>query len=109
MCCLYCVVGGGVGLTCISSNIRPLFIQLTILYQPTADIGLDLLNGVIVFLQCIFVVGLRSLGTKMIDPYGDDLEDLSVINYVEGTLEICSTIMNSNQPPKKSMMVRQMN
>ena len=66
-------------------------------------IGLDILNGIIVFLQCIFVVGLRSLGTKMIDPYGDDLEDLSVINYVEGTLEICSTIMNSKQPPKKSV------
>ena len=29
-------------------------------------IGLDILNGIIVFLQCIFVVGLRSLGTKMI-------------------------------------------
>ena len=65
-------------------------------------IGLDVLNGVIVFLQCIFVVGLRSLGSKMIDPYGDDLEDLSVINYVEGTLEICSTIMNSKQPSKRS-------
>ena len=36
------------------------------------------------------------------DPYGDDLEDLSVINYVEGTLEICSTIMNSKQPSKRS-------
>jgi hypothetical protein len=41
------------------------------------------------------VVGLRSLGTKMLDPYGDDLEDLSVILYVESTIEICSTIMNS--------------
>ncbi|KAL7540616.1 hypothetical protein ACHAXR_010254 [Thalassiosira sp. AJA248-18] len=63
-------------------------------------VGLDVLNGVIVFLQCIFVVGLRSLGTKMIDPYGDDLEDLSVILYVEATLEICSTIMNSKQPQR---------
>jgi predicted membrane chloride channel (bestrophin family) len=61
-------------------------------------VGLDVLNGVIVFLQCIFVVGLRSLGTKMIDPYGDDLEDLSVICYVEATLEICDTIMASKQP-----------
>ena len=69
------------------------------------DIGLDVLNGVIVFLQCIFVVGLRSLGTKMIDPYGDDLEDLSVINYVEGTLEICSTIMNMKQPNKKKPLM----
>jgi predicted membrane chloride channel (bestrophin family) len=62
------------------------------------SIGLDILQGVIVFLQCIFVVGLRSLGTKMIDPYGDDLEDLSVINYVEGTLEICGTILGAKQP-----------
>ena len=62
-----------------------------------SDIGLDCLNGVIVLLQCIFVIGLRTLGTNMIDPYGEDLEDLSVINYVEGTLEICSTIMNSKQ------------
>lgn len=60
--------------------------------------GVDVVNGVIVFLQCIFVVGLRSLGTKMIDPYGDDLEDLSVILYVEATLEICGAIMNSKQP-----------
>ena len=64
------------------------------------SIGLDVLQGIIVFLQCIFVVGLRSLGTKMIDPYGDDLEDLSVINYVEGTLEICQTIMGATQPAK---------
>jgi len=61
------------------------------------DVALDLLTGVIVFLQCIFVVGLRSLGTKMIDPYGDDLEDLTVICYVEATLEICDTIMASKQ------------
>ena len=79
-----------------SHNICPLLHNHT-------DIGLDVLNGVIVFLQCIFVVGLRSLGTKMIDPYGDDLEDLSVINYVEGTLEICSTIMNMKQPEKKTL------
>jgi len=64
-------------------------------------IGLDILNGVIVFLQCIFVVGLRSLGTKMIDPYGDDAEDLSVILYCEATLEICATIMRSRQPGSK--------
>ena len=33
-----------------------------------------LLNGVIVFLQCVFVIGLRLLGQKMVDPYGDDIE-----------------------------------
>jgi hypothetical protein len=40
----------------------------------------------------------------MIDPYGEDLEDLSVILYVESTLEICSTIMNS-----KSRMLNKKN
>ena len=61
------------------------------------SIGLDILQGIIVFLQCVFVVGLRSLATNMVDPYGDDLEDLSVINYVEGTMEICNTILNAKQ------------
>ena len=31
------------------------------------NIEIDVLNGLIVLLQCIFVVGLRSLGTNMID------------------------------------------
>ena len=61
-------------------------------------IGLDLMNFMIVFLQCIFVVGLRALGVHMIDPYGDDLEDLSVISYIEGTLEVCGIILKSRQP-----------
>ena len=61
-------------------------------------IGLDIMNFMIVFLQCIFVVGLRALGVHMIDPYGDDLEDLSVITYIEGTLEVCGIILKSRQP-----------
>ena len=71
------------------------------------SIAMDILQGTIVFLQCIFVCGLRSLGTKMIDPYGDDLEDLSVINYVEATLEISRTIMNAKQPRHKSIYPQQ--
>merc|ERR1712032_1046910 len=68
--------------------------------------GLDVLNGMIVFLQCIFVVGLHSLGTNMIDPFGDDLEDLSVILYVESTLEICGTILNSKQPTSAKARIK---
>ncbi|KAL7467289.1 hypothetical protein ACHAXS_007540 [Conticribra weissflogii] len=67
-------------------------------------LSLDVLNGLILFVQCVFVVGLRCLGQKMIDPYGDDCEDLSVILYVEATLEICDIIMKSNQPaPRKAL------
>ena len=38
---------------------------------------------------------VRNDAPNMIDPFGDDVEDLSVILYVESTLEISSTIMNS--------------
>ena len=40
----------------------------------------------------------------MIDPYGEDLEDLSVILYVEDTLAICNTIMKSQQPGDDSKL-----
>lgn len=63
------------------------------------SLALDILNGVIVFLQCIFVVGLRSLGNKLIDPYGDDLEDLSVITFVEGTLGASDVILRAKKGP----------
>ena len=39
-----------------------------------SDIFVEILNGVIVLCQCVFVVGLRLLGQKMVNPYGDDME-----------------------------------
>lgn len=43
----------------------------------------DLLSGLVVLVQSIFVVGLRLLGQRLLDPYGSDLEDLSVLHYVQ--------------------------
>lgn len=63
-----------------------------------ADWRNEALSGLIVFLQAIFVVGLRVLGQKMIDPYGDDYEDLSVITYISTTLENCSIILSADAP-----------
>ena len=65
------------------------------------DWQIELLSGLVVFLQAIFVVGLRVLGQKMIDPYGADLEDLSVITYISTTLENCDIILSA-QPPEES-------
>lgn len=59
------------------------------------DWGIEVLNGIIVLLQCIFVIGLRLLGQKMVDPYGDDNEDLSVVTYVESTLHITRIVFTS--------------
>ena len=68
----------------------------------TIDVGVEIVNLVTILLQCAFVIGLRLLGQKMVDPYGDDYEDLSVITYIESTL-INSRIIytskgNTHQP-----------
>lgn len=58
----------------------------------------DLLLGLIVLLQAFFVIGLRLLGQQMVDPYGDDLEDLSVLYYVWSTAGATKNILNAQYP-----------
>jgi len=87
-------------LALLSALYLPLFAIDTAIatgWDDEVSISLDVLNGVVVWLQCIFVLGLRALGTKMIDPYGPDLEDLSVIHYCDATLEICNIILSSRE------------
>jgi Bestrophin, RFP-TM, chloride channel len=60
-----------------------------------SDISIELLNGTIVLCQAIFVVGLRLLGQIMIDPFGLDLEDLSVITYVSTTITNTKIILDT--------------
>mmetsp|Transcript_26633 Transcript_26633/g.50260 ORF Transcript_26633/g.50260 Transcript_26633/m.50260 type:complete len:360 (-) Transcript_26633:58-1137(-) len=72
-----------------------------------SDWHVELLNGLLVFLQAIFVVGLRVLGQKMIDPYGDDVEDLSVLTYIYTTLENCQIILSAQAPDESDIPVDQ--
>jgi hypothetical protein len=58
----------------------------------------DVIAGLVVFLQAIFVDGLRILGQKMSDPYGDDLEDLSVIFFIEFTWTNSNRILSAVYP-----------
>lgn len=64
----------------------------------------DVVNGLIVLLQSIFVVGLRQLGQNMSDPFGSDLEDLSVMHYVDSTWRMSNRIMEARelQPGSKT-------
>jgi predicted membrane chloride channel (bestrophin family) len=59
---------------------------------------LDLVTLLIVLLQSIFVIGLRLLGQKMVDPYGDDFEDLSVMYYVKNTWQRSNRILAAQLP-----------
>lgn len=60
-----------------------------------SDVSIEILNGTIVLCQSIFVVGLRLLGQIMIDPFGLDLEDLSVITYVSTTIVNTKIILDT--------------
>ena len=44
------------------------------------------------------MIGLRLLGLKMSDPYGEDLEDLSVMHYIEFTWRMSNRILMSSVP-----------
>jgi Bestrophin, RFP-TM, chloride channel len=59
---------------------------------------IDVISGLMVMLQAIFIIGLRVLGENMSDPYGDDLIDLSVITYVEFTWKQSQRQLNSQMP-----------
>lgn len=58
----------------------------------------EVLSGLIVFLQAVFVIGLRLLGQVMVDPYGDDYEDLSVLHYIGSTWKASQRILRAQFP-----------
>ena len=58
----------------------------------------DVLSGLIVLVQAFFVIGLRMLGRKMVEPFGDDLEDLSVLRYVKTAWQRSNRILATRFP-----------
>jgi len=58
----------------------------------------DVVGGLIVFLQTIFVRGLRVLGRKMSDPWGDDEIDLSVIHFVIFNWRMSKRVLKAKPP-----------
>jgi predicted membrane chloride channel (bestrophin family) len=67
----------------------------------------DVTAGLVVVLQAIFVIGLRILGQKVNDPYGDDLVDLSVMYYITFTWQMSNRILNSIQPREVDAQVEE--
>lgn len=66
--------------------------------QSNVDILGGFVFGTIVALQAMFVVGLRLLAQKMVNPYGLNLEDLSVILYIYVGIENSNIILSSKPP-----------
>ncbi|CAB9513310.1 expressed unknown protein [Seminavis robusta] len=85
----------------------PLFAVTAAIQAGTGDTGWinGLIRGLVVVLQSVFVIGLRVLGQKMSDPYGDDLIDLSVMYYVHFTWQMSNRILNSHLPEEADPFV----
>lgn len=58
----------------------------------------DVLSGLVVLVQSIFVVGLRLLGQRLLDPYGSDLEDLSVLHYIQDGWRSSQRVLSTEFP-----------
>jgi len=56
----------------------------------------DVVAGLVVVFQAIFVLGLRLLGQQMNDPFGEDLLDLNVIQFVDFTCMMSNRILESH-------------
>lgn len=84
----------------LSSLYLPLF-AVSAAYNAGSDKvywSADLIGGLIVWLQAIFVIGLRIIGLVMQDPFGSDVEDLSVIHYVNFTWKSSNRILEAKNP-----------
>lgn len=61
----------------------------------------EVVSGLVVFLQALFVIGLRILGQQLSDPFGGDLIDLQIARYVNMILNGSNQILAAKrlQPP----------
>ena len=66
----------------------------------------DVVAGLIVMLQAIFVVGLRVLAENMSDPFGSDVDNLSVLHYINFTWKTSTQMLLGKKPPPVDMTCR---
>jgi len=55
--------------------------------------GVELIGVIIIFLNNLFVLGMRDLGHILQDPFGDDLQDMCVIHFVTYTFQMSRRIL----------------
>jgi hypothetical protein len=92
----------------LSSLYLPLFAVTVGVSVGAADSWLaDAVGFLFVFLQTVFVCGLSIFGTKVSDPYGGDLEDLSVMHYVNFTCRMSLRILASENPAPLDAMAEE--
>ena len=64
----------------------------------------DVVGGLVVLTQSIFVQGLRVLGQKMSDPWGADRTDLSVIHFVIFNWRMSNRVLKTRFPTHEASL-----
>lgn len=74
----------------------------------TSTVVAEIISGLVVFLQALFVIGLRMLGQQLSDPFGGDLIDLQVARYVNMILNSSNQILAAKRlnPPSVETELR---
>ena len=80
----------------------PFFAYTVAVFLPSDPGWYDLVGCILVLLNTIYFVGLRDISKKLTDPYGDDLHDLSVLNYIQSTFIGCRRLMTAQIPKTTS-------
>jgi len=58
----------------------------------------DFGGALVVCVQCFYVIGMRSLAVKLMNPYDDDIDDLSVMTFIRTGWKASNTILNTKVP-----------
>ena len=61
------------------------------------DIVAELLGGLCVFLHSMFIIGLRKIADHFHQPYGNHLEDLNVVHFLEFTIQASRKLLFARQ------------
>ena len=81
----------------LTSVYLPLFSYSMALSEPNTPCP-EAVGGMLVLLNLIFVIGIRVLGSKLADPFGSDVEDLSTMHYVSSTNAASLHILHARLP-----------
>ena len=79
----------------------PLFACCVATAIPQASASDEVLGALIVLTTVVIIVGIRLVGDAILDPFGPEIEDLSVLRNVTFTLTASRRIYLANNPTKK--------
>lgn len=62
----------------------------------------EITSAIVVIFMGTFVIGLRELGLELMDPFGTDLEDFTVLTFVTGSIENSRRLLLAKRRSNKS-------